>query len=369
MARQDFADIVKDDYDALRKKVRLCAYGDVSDLLLMQSIEGHAQNGDCLFNYGPKYPEATMEDIVIALGHKPDDIKNKRQVLIYEKVDFASRIMAGEKLKHYVNRNNEPLFRIKFLEKMEISDLNAVLIGIFLGSIMDRYKGWRELAEQKYGSSIGGGECIGINRREAHRQGITLEMLAKEEHSDEEIDELLSKGILCRNVASSNDIVGGYIRHKKGKGTSDDLAVILAGKLYGFDAAIGLFLTDAIDTWDKYVPFIHSNGQDEKLGESVYKNRKQISENLKGFELPSKDECLKFINCIAESNYENVVSSSQRYFLQINHKARKSVIENHLGYIQGKMGSDMKVSHRTSGVTTYKMYKQFEAMYESLYSS
>ena len=367
MARIQFKELVNRDYDNMCKRVRLRTSPEIEELLLMQTIEGHAHEGDGAFRNKRRFREVTMEDVVYALGFDTDEIKQERQDLIDEMKDFTSRIMRGENVTEYSNREGLPLFGADFLEEIKIQDSAAVLIGIYLGSKMDRYEGWRQKTEEKYNLKIGGGECIGVNRRIAREEGITFESIAKTPHSNDEIEGMIKSGLLCYDVESSPSIVSSYVRKAKGKGTSDDLAVLLAGKLYGFDAAVGLYLTDAVDTWDKYVPFIFKNGQDEQLGEKIEKSEDKIRQHIKGFNLPSNEEVHKFISVIAEVNYKNMISSSQRYFLQVDPKSRLSTIESHLEYVKGNKVPEVHIGYFSSKLTNKDMYAQFESKYREAY--
>ena len=49
------------------------------------------------------------------------------------------------------------------------------------------------------------------------------------------------------------DVVYQYVRHRRGNGASDDTAIIAGGLLWSFGVGMGLFLADAIDTFEKYV--------------------------------------------------------------------------------------------------------------------
>lgn len=367
MARIRFKELAKRDFDNLCKRVRLKTSTEIEELLLMQTVEGHAHEGDGCFKKKGRFREVTVEDVVYALGYDTDEIKAERQYLIDEMKEFADRIMGGENVTEYSNINGLPLFGAEFLEGIKIKDPAAVLKGIYLGSKMDRYEGWRQETETKYNLKIGGGECIGVNRRITHEEGITLESIAKTPHSNDEIESMIKKGWLCYNVESSKDIVSSYVRKAKGKGTSDDLAVLLAGRLFGFDAAVGLYLTDAVDTWDKYVPFIFKNGQDEQLGEKIDKSKDEIRKHIPDFELPSDDEVHKFISVIAEVNYKKMISSSQRYFLQVDPKSRLSPIESHLEYIKGNTVPEVHIGYFSSKLTNHDMYAQFEAKYNEVY--
>jgi hypothetical protein len=365
--RTQFKELVNTDFDNMCKQVRLRTSPEIEELLFMQTIEGHAHEGDGAFRHKKRFPEVAIEDVVHALGYNTDDIKQQRQDLIDEMKNFTARIMRGDKISRYANSEGSALFRARFLEDMKIQDPAAVLIGIYLGSKMDRYDGWRQETEKKYNLKIGGGECIGVNRKIAREDGITLETIAKIPHSEEEIKDMIKRGLLCYNVESSPGIVSAYVRKAKGKGTSDDLAVLLAGRLFGFDAAVGLYLTDAIDTWDKYVPFIFKSGQDEQLGEKIEKSEEKIKQKLKGFKLPSDDEVHKFISVIAEANYTNMISSSQRYFLQIDPKAGLSAIESHLEYVKSNQVPEVHIGYFSNKLTNHQMYEQFENKYQQVY--
>lgn len=384
METYEFKDIARRDYNELLSSVTLCTGYRVKELLLMQSVEGHAKEGDGMFKVTAvsgkrgrmmrpkktrvKFPETAIEDVISALGQNPDEIKQERQGLIGEAIDFMRRLMAGEAVEHYASRGGEPLFRANFLKDARISNPAHVLAGAYIGGMMDRYIGWRQDAETLYMVKIGGGICIGVDRKKAKEAGISLEQLAAKEHTQEEIDGYLHRGILCHDIGSSCEVVSGYVRYKEGGGTSDDLAVLFAGRLFSYDAAIGLFLADAIDTWDKYVPFIYRNGQDEQLADEISAEEKSVARKVPGFKLPPKEDVLEFIALIAESSYDRMTSSSQRYFLQVQKHAKQCTIENYIDYIlTGQAGREMHIGHPKSGLSNYGMYKRFERMYRSMY--
>ncbi|MBU2590078.1 MAG: hypothetical protein KKB39_04935 [Nanoarchaeota archaeon] len=374
---QDFKGLVMQDYKDLCGRVTLRTNEEVKNLLLMRSIPGHANEGHCLFEKNGivnKYPEATNEDIVEALGLDSDLIKAKSQSYIYEVIEFRDRILAGEDVKHYHNTKGKPLFRITLFQNLEIQNLSSILIGMYLGSKMDNYD-WRQKVEEKTNLKIGGGECIGVNREKIKSKNITLQDLATKEHTEEEKEDMIKENLLCYNVFSSKEVVQAYIRHAKGYGTSDDLAILLAGKLYGIDAAWGVFLTDAIDTWDKYTPFIHKNGQDEQLGYEIEKNKDLTLKPGKVF--PSEEDMLKFISLIAKDNYKKVnadnsvsidmKSESQRYFLQVNTMLNMSSIESHMKFLQGGKPAKMNLGDTFHRITNNHMYHLFQKKFNEVY--
>ncbi len=418
MVDNRFKELVKRDYEHLIDTVQLDLSDYVKELLLMQTVQGHAIQGHGFFSSkkcssAKNYPNTTIEDVVTALNKKPIDVKVERQSLIDEVKNFLYRIIKGEKVTNYVNKNKKALFRINFLKQIKIQEPTAVLLGFYLGSRMDNYLVWRKLTEDVYGIKIGGGECVAVNKKRAKELGYSLESLAKDVHTLDETKSLIKQGVILADIASSRDIVNGYIRYATGSGTSDGLAVLFSGVNHGLDAAIGLFLADAVDTWDKYTPFIYARGQDEHFGDVIENNQDLIKQTYPEFQLPRPEDVIKFIYAIAEANYRNVISESQRYFLQYDKKARMTAIQSHLKFIKyftedkneeleyiteaesikakykndkkqrkkylkrlhkkfqsmigAKMPPKMHIGHPNSNLTNYRLYSQFEDKFKQLY--
>ena len=64
-------DLIREDFQALNSREILRTVSHVEELILMQSIEGHAHEGHGLF-YGRKFPNTTQDDIARALRMNPD---------------------------------------------------------------------------------------------------------------------------------------------------------------------------------------------------------------------------------------------------------------------------------------------------------
>lgn len=355
----------RSDYAYLVRNVDLHVDDHVRRLLLMQTLIGHAQRGHGLFSTG--YPNATMDDIVLALGEDPAGIRRERQAIIDSIFMFTAGIISHQGCRGYADNSGKKLLSLALDLKLE--DPAAVLKGMYLASLMDSFE-WRSKAMVDYPNvEIGGGECVAVDLDEVRKHGITLEELADNECQDSYIGYLKDAGVIIdrRVQASTNKVVSAYVRHKKGKGTSDDLAVILAGRIYGLDAAIGVFLCDAIDTWDKYSEIIVPGGQDEYLGSLIKGHEDVISNNYPGFRLPSEREITKFIYTIALYKDNRVISNSQRYFLQVDEDAGQSAIESHLNYIQRKPYRHMQLGHINSGVSNKDLYSLFERRFSDNY--
>ncbi len=53
-----------------------------------------------------------------------------------------------------------------------------------------------------------------------------------------------------------------FFRRRLGDGVCDDLALIAAGRRHGFDAMLGAFVMDGLDTYDKFLARFTTTGGD-----------------------------------------------------------------------------------------------------------
>lgn len=321
-------ELIWKDFKKLHKNVDLLTEPEIEDLLFMQTIEGHAHNGDGAFE-GRKFVDTTINDIVQALGRDIFVVRSGRQMLIDEIFDFARDTVENKRKDKLLNRNGEPLMRVTIFKDIEIDEL-GVLRGLYLGGLMDDFE-MRKKVNEKFGTEIGGGKPYLIDLRVMETMGLDGEMLAHGEH-EKKLDEYKKEGLILEpgsvNFLAHQDLRFQYIRHKKGTGVSDDLALLIAGKFYGKSAALGVYLADAIDTLDKFsLKFIE---QDEALSDFIKRNIKDVT-------VP-EDEVLNFIKLISvpKELEEDFPDSSQRYLLEINKEYGISTLESHLLYLSGK---------------------------------
>jgi len=388
------------DFYSLLDTVQLRTSGLNKKLLLMQTIEGHASMADGEFRTHEdksdciKYPNVTLEDISLALKNDkrlkmaPKKVKEARLENIMEIREVMFKIIEGTKIKKLQNSKDEPLLGIPFFNDIEIKNSMNVLKGFYLGSIMDNYVTWRKQIKKKpYELEMGGGECVAVDLRKLNMEtldkmlrenedlamklidksidGFHLEMLANEEWADH-IGLLYDYGIVIDKdiVKANKNIRSAYVRHKKGKGVSDNAAIVMAGKIYGqnhiqdgIDTALGVFLADAVDTWDKFVPYIHKSGLDEQIGEEILQSGK-----LK----MTKKEKLNFIFMSAIQPRKKMPDCSQRYFLEIDTQTGDTAIENHLTYLSGGKPKKMIFGNKAPwvGVRSEIFYESIEESLE-----
>jgi hypothetical protein len=92
-------------------------------------------------------------------------------------------------------------------------------------------------------------------------------LLAKPTHGDKirfappliitkaQIEEFRAKGLIVDTPPTpDNSVSYMYIRYHRGSGASDDAAIVAGSLKWGGSVSAGVFLADAIDTLEKYVP-------------------------------------------------------------------------------------------------------------------
>lgn len=337
--------IIRKDFESLKNKLKLLTSKEVSELILMQSIEGHAHNGHGEFS-GRKFVDTTLNDIVFALGFDQFAVRNARQGLIDDIYGFVERVINGEKLNRLINKKGEPILRVPIFKYIEIDPIE-VLYGLYLGGLMDDYETRKEV-EKIYNIEIGGGRNYLVDFLVMEKLGIDGEYLAHE-CNEEKMEFYKERGLILEFNENEYDkflhhpsIRFQYIRHKKGKGVSDDLAVLFGGKLYSKSVALGIYLADAIDTLDKY---------STKFFEQDYELSKIIERS--GLIKISKEEVYKFIYLIVNPK-KDYPDSSQRYFLEINEKYNMTPLEAHLMFIEGENPPEFEISfERESNYVVY----------------
>ncbi len=341
--------LIRKDFESLKEKIRLRTSKEVSDLILMQTIEGHAHNGHGEFQ-GRKFVDTTMNDIVFALGLDAYAIRSARQSLIDEIDEFVDRVIKGEKINKLLNKCGEPILRVPIFYDIEI-DSKEVLLGLYLGGLMDDYETRKE-CEKIYNIQIGGGKPYLVDFLNMEKLGIDSEYLAHEDNEDR-IDYYKGIGLIIDYDEKKLDtflyhtsIRFQYIRHKKGSGVSDDLAVLFGGKLYSKSVSLGIYLADAIDTLDKF---------SLKFREQDFDIAMKIEES--GIIKINKEDIYKFIFLIANPR-KDYPDSSQRYFLEINEKYNITSLEAHLIFIEGGNPPEFEIAfERESNYEVYNYVK------------
>ena len=323
---ENFRQLAVADFDDFVGRVNLDCHPWAKEHLCVQSLQGHAQNGHCMFN-SKRFPNTTIEDVLEALFIDIDEFKTRRQQEINRAFQWVLEALNGKAHKKFMI-DSAPLFGIKLFERYTIRNVRDALFGCYLGGIMDNHSEWREGVLHRFGYQTGGGECLPFNVPILNKMRIGLDFLSEGENQPWLISELEKAGAVSSQIKiGTRDIVSGFVRYKNGFGISDDAAFIMAGILYGTDAAMGLLLADAIDTWDKCAKIIMPGGQDEYLAKLIEAAMPITA---------GRDELLEFLYLSAVNPRApgKDPDCSQRYFLQIDPRTNMSAVGRHLQFIE-----------------------------------
>ena len=337
------AELIQQDFRNLKTSERLCTIPRIEDLVFMQSIEGRAHNGAGAFNKR-FYVNTTIDDIVSALGRSPKVIKTKRQELIDEIFEFVESAIEDDPRDRLVTKNGRPLLGIPQFKDRTVN-YHDILKGLYLGGLRDN-PDIRKKTQELYGINIGYGKCYLINVKVMEEMGLDGEVLAHQEHEDR-LNYYKSSGLIVdpdsKKRSLPKRIKYMYIRHHVGPGQSDDAAMVAAGLLYNVDVALGVFLADAVDTFEKYVP--NYRDQDKELAF-------HIKDNYSFLDLDEKDVYeLAYLAAIPEERVDAIPDSSLRYLLAIDQETGQSSLETHLNFIEGKPFMPMAISYKRIMVT------------------
>jgi hypothetical protein len=348
-------ELVREDFQRLIASVSLRTTQLVEDMILMQSIEGHAHEGHGAFG-GRRFVNTTIQDTVLALGRDPKAIAAQRQDLIDEIVDWTTRAVQGLAGNLLVSEEGDCLLDIGLFRQVEV-DPTAVLKGLYLGGLRDNSQVRIEV-EKRYGLSIGGGECALVDVAVMEGMGLDAEQLAHGEWQDR-MEEFRQRGMIVEFTGDeSRRLRYLYIRHRKGGGTSDDAAILAAGKLFGPSAALGAFLADAVDTFEKYVPLACYADQDDDLALWIEKHVPDID--------PGREDLYKmtYLCAVPQGEQANVPDSSLRWMLTIDRKCDQTALESHLAYLQNRPYAPMLLAFER--IQNRELYEWFTARYDAL---
>jgi len=348
------SELIREDFQRMLYTMRLRTTEPATELILMQSVEGHAQMGHGSFA-GRRFPNTEMEDIVQALRRDPHAVAAQRQDLIDEVVAWAEAAIEARAPNTLVNENGEGLIGCGLLRHIEINPPD-VLRGIYLGGLRDDVD-LRWEVEGRTGTHIGGGRCRFVDIEVMERMGLDGEQLAKHPHADD-LEVFRQDGLIVDDPgpdAFDNERIRYmYIRERVGGGASDDAAIVAAGKLHNLSAALGIFLADAIDTLEKFV--IDYRDQDNDLA-------RHIEQSFPGLGLTSDDvHRLTWLCSVPPEQQPHIPDSSLRHLLEIDRETDQCALDSHLAYLCSHPYSPMVLA--SEEVPNHRFYQWFEGRSE-----
>ncbi len=343
-------DLIREDFQRMLYTMRLRTTEQAAENILMQSCEGHAQMGHGAFA-GRRFPNTGMADIVDALGRNPRVVAEQRQRLIDEVFSWCDRAIAGEAPSTLVTDDGEGLIGCGLLRHIQV-DPPDVLRGIYLGALRDDSE-LRLQVEKRTDLHIGGGRMRFIDLDIMQEMGLDGERLAVGEHADN-IDAYKREGLIVEDPGPTrpdDHIRYMYLRERQGGGSSDDAAILAAGKLLNLSSALGAFLADAIDTLEKFVN--EYADQDDDLARHIERSFPDL--NLDIDDLAR----MTWLCAVPPEHKPHVPDSSLRHLLQIDRGTDQTALESHLAYLQGRPYSPQEIA--SEDVPNTDFYQWFEA--------
>ena len=339
-------DLIREDFQRMLYTMRLRTTQQAAENILMQSCEGHAQMGHGAFA-GRRFPNTEMDDIVEALGRSPRLVCEQRQDLIDEVFAWVDRTLAGDAPSTLVNEEGEGLMGCGLLRHFPV-DPPDVLRGIYLGALRDDVE-LRLQVEKRTGLGIGGGHMRFVDLDVMHGMDLNGDRLARGEHADK-IEAYKREGLFVEGPGSDG-IRYMYVRERQGGGTSDDAAILAAGKLHNLSVALGAFLADAIDTLEKFVTDYAD--QDDDLGRHIEREFPDLGLNIEDVSR------MIWLCAVPAEQHPHVPDSSLRHLLQIDLRTDQTALESHLAYLQGNPYSPQEIA--SEDVPNTDFYQWFEA--------
>lgn len=345
-------DLIQRDFRELDIAETLRTTWDTERLILMQAVQGHAHEGACRFK-GTKYPNTTLDDVSRALRLDPSWVRNARQSLIDAVDRYVDIVVGGNRRPPLRDENGIGMLGSSMFYGLDV-DGHDVLRGLYLGGLRDSPE-YRFAVESKYNMRIGGGKCYLVDTHVMDSMGLDGDVLAHSAHEDM-IGFYKQRGLIYADAGpDTDDLEYMYIRYRLGPGASDDAAVVVAGMLYNFGVAVGVFLADAIDTLEKYVP-VYSD-QDHALAI-------RIKEQYSDLDI-TDDEVIRLAYLCAGANDSRtpVPDSSLRHLMMVDRRYDTTLIESHFHYLQGKPTPAIRMGHEAT--TNHAFYEYLDERVKS----
>jgi hypothetical protein len=337
------APLLMQEWKYLQSREVLRTTWSVEEMIFLQSLASRAHEGHGSF-HGRRFVDTAEDDVARALHLDPVAVRQARQRLIDEIGAYARRAMRGEAPAgsrfepgtRLLNEAQEPLLGIGFFRHMPVEP-GDILRGLYLGGLRDRPE-TRVATEQRYGDRIGAGGMFYVDREVMRRLGLNGERLAHGSHG-REIDRYREEGlIVAQQPAGDTSVIYQYIRFHEGPGASDDAAIVAGSLLFGGSVSVGVFLADAIDTLEKYVPPEDESDQDWDLAKVIERGYPDLSLTM--------DDVYALTHVARGTEDGSVPDSSLRHMLRVDRKVDQCALEAHLLAAAGQPGAPVSLGHR-----------------------
>ncbi len=293
---------------------------------LSHSHEGHVRYGD------RRYPNTTFRDVAEALRLSSRAVQQAQANLIDEVEQFATLAMSGKAGRSLLNSDGEPLFRLPLFYFLDV-DPDDVLRGLYLGGLRDAAE-VRSEAESRYHCDIGAGRMLPVFLEALDRLGLDGAELAHGEHFAR-IDEYRQKGLL--GEYGQPGVAPMFVRYRRGRGASDDAAIVAAGMLWGVGVAAGVALADFIDTFEK--------GFGEYLDRD-YEAALRIESEWGGLKMGREEAYRLIMACAKPEGDVKWPDCSARYLVRSDLRLAACALEAHFLHLLGLPAPQMDLDRR-----------------------
>ena len=348
--RETFERLVSLDFAYLLSQNFAASPGAMADLL-PQSVLGRARNGHGWFTdeFGTslRFPDATFDRVLSVLEAADGNLKGhlvrqRRGRMLSRFEDWLFANLERPELELIID--GRPLFGVDFLAEKKV-ETRAFLTGLVLAGFMDDWS-CRETAMLEHRRTftglpfhIGGGEILIVDREkfEMCGPGDTGSIL----FDKVQLRTLSDIGVVCRDrdaLYHYPDHDQAFFRRRMGDGVCDDLALILIGAQHGYDAMLGAFVMDAIDTYDKFLLELIWGGFDAQLARRLQRHFLDLEDRP----LVDDREIFDLIHFAAKRNEPTInLSSSHRRLIQYEKNAKAPTLLNHWRFLQGEFIYDI----------------------------
>ncbi len=318
---------------------------DFLEKLLPQSVLGRAQNGHGWFMDAEGrsliFADVTfdrvcsiIEGLDPQLGHQP--IRAWRNQQIERLINHLEKHFQDP----FIDLEDEqgPLFGIDFFKGRVVAGEPFIKGLVLAGQMDDPDCRQRSLALLPFAFNgyelelgYGGQEVVRPDRLNQLSLGDT----GARAFSPAELRHLVELGIIFEEKKKYDypEFDQAYFRRCLGEGVSDDLALLYIGRCYGCDAMLGAFLSDAVDTYDKFLLQCRPGGMDGYLVDRL------ISLSYKACGAPpvTEEELAWLINFAAKLNLPTTrLSSSHRRLIQYESGSDQPTLLQHWKFLAGE---------------------------------
>jgi len=342
--RDVFRECVRQDFAYLMAQ-KFATSADFLEKLLPQSVLGRAQNGHGWFMDTKGQPLVFADvtfDRVCSILESFNSQLGHRQVRVWRNQQIER--LLKHLVKHFqdpfivLEDDQGPLFGIDFFKGRVVAGEPFIKGLVLAGQMDDPDCRQRSLAllpftfnDYELVLGFGGQEVVRPDRLTQLSLGDT----GARAFSPAERKKLIDLEIIVeeKKFYDYPEFDQAYFRRRLGDGVCDDLALLYIGRCYGFDAMLGAFLSDAVDTYDKFLWQCRPGGMDGYLVDQLV----SLSYQVCGAPPVEEEELAQLINFAAKLNQPSTrLSSSHRRLIQYESGSDQPTLLQHWKFLSGE---------------------------------